>query len=95
MSYVKLWKSIFPNHYKEKYKHWSGLSGGGGNYPFYDIHICERVSLMPNEFKLSFSEERFVIPKDIYLLTGNKSTLARQGIEAHLTRSSITVGKDI
>ena len=94
MSYKELWKSIFPNHYRDKYKHESGLSGGGGNYPVYDIHIADDVRLYPHysisteeypetkSFKLGHSIEYFDVPDNVILLTKNKSTIARMGVDA-------------
>ena len=83
-SYTELWKSIFGETYKDKYQHaGSGLSGGGGDYPFYDIHLAEDVFLTPEyRFCLGSSVELFNVPNDWYLRTGNKSTLARMGIDA-------------
>lgn len=82
-SYKDLWQSVFKDHYKDKYQHESGLSGGGGNYPFYDIHLKQDVILYPfRRFKLASSVEHFNVPADWYLLTKNKSTIARRGIDA-------------
>jgi dCTP deaminase len=82
-NYKDLWQSIFGNDYRDKYQHGTGLSGGGGDYPFYDIHLKQDVILYPfRRFKLASSYEHFNVPKDWYLLTKNKSTIARQGIDA-------------
>ena len=82
-SYAELWKSIFPDHYQDKYQHTSGLSGGGGDYPFYDIHLKQDVILIPeHRFCLASSVEYFNVPDDWYLVTGNKSSIARQGVDA-------------
>lgn len=83
MDYEELWKHIFPKHYREKYNHPSGLSGGGGGFPFYDIHLKQDVTLWPlAPFKLASSLEMFNVPPDWYLETRNKSTLTRMGIDA-------------
>lgn len=82
-SYKEAWQSIFKDTYRDKYTHESGLSGGGGDYPFYDIHISKSVTLIPeHRFDLSSSLEYFTVPEDFYLRTGNKSTWARMGIDA-------------
>lgn len=81
-SYKDLWQYIFPHHYQDKYQHKSGLSGGGGNYPFYDIHIKDGIFLQPHTFALGSSIEYFNVPNDFYLKTGNKSSIARQGVDA-------------
>jgi dCTP deaminase len=80
-SYKQLWQNIFKDYYKEKYQHGSGLSGGGGHYPFYDIHLKQNLILMPKEFKLASSVEHFNVPNDWYLITRNKSSIARQGVD--------------
>lgn len=77
-----MWKRIFPEHYQDKYQHPCGMSGGGGNYPFYDIHLASGIELKSHEFGLGHSIESFRVPHDYYLKTGNKSTLARCGIDA-------------
>ncbi len=84
MSYKKLWQSIFPDHYQDKYQHETGLSGGGGDYPTYDIHLKDRIILGTNDkkFVLGCSMEYFNTPRDWMLLPRNKSTIARQGIDA-------------
>lgn len=82
-SYKDLWKSVFKDHYQDKYTHQSGLSGGGGDYPFYDIHIKQDVVLLPeHRFCLASSVERFTVPIGWYLLTKNKSSIARIGVDA-------------
>jgi deoxycytidine triphosphate deaminase len=82
-NYKELWQLIFPKHYKDKYKHESGLSGGGGDYPVYDIHIAKNP-YQKNEkgFHLAYSKEYFEVPHNVMLITKNKSTIARQGIDA-------------
>lgn len=55
-TYKELWQSIFPHHYKDKYNHESGLSGGGGDYPVYDIHLSEDVFL-PSEVHRSQEQD--------------------------------------
>lgn len=80
-SYKELWQNIFKKNYKEKYQHNSGFSGGGGNYPFYDIHLKQNLILMSKEFKLASSVEYFNVPNDWYLITRNKSSIARQGVD--------------
>ena len=84
MSYKKLWQSIFPDHYQDKYQHETGLSGGGGEYATYDIHLKEKILLGTQEkkFALGSSIEYFNTPKDWMLLTKNKSSIARKGIDA-------------
>lgn len=92
MSYTDLWKRVFPKHFKEKYQHESGLSGGGGEYPVYDIHLAENFCLPPmnydgtvngvDRFGLAHSLEYFDVPDDVVLLTKNKSTIARMGVDA-------------
>lgn len=86
-SYKELWQYIFPKHYRDKYQHIKGLSGGGGHYPSYDIHIGDDLLLYENEFQLAVSQEYFNVPDDWYLLVYNKSTLARQGLDC--ARSTI------
>ena len=82
-NYKDLWQSIFGNDYRDKYQHGTGLSGGGGDYPFYDIHLKQDVILSPeNKFYLASSVVRFNVPYDWYLLTKKKSTIARKGIDA-------------
>ncbi len=82
-SYKELWGFVFPKHYQDKYDDpISGLSGGGGNYPFYDIHIKNSVVLKPKSFALGVSIEYFNVPYDYYLRTANKSSMARRGIDA-------------
>ena len=82
-SYKELWQHIFGDTYRDKYMHESGLSGGGGDYPFYDIHLAKDVVLLPEyKYELAYSLEHFNVPHDWYLKTGNKSTLARMGIDA-------------
>lgn len=83
-SYRELWQYIFPEHYQDKYMHeQSGLSGGGGDYPFYDIHIKQDVLLLPeHRFLLASSVEYFNVPDNYYLTTANKSSIARQGVDA-------------
>jgi dCTP deaminase len=82
-SYNELWRDIFKDHYQDKYQHESGLSGGGGNYPFYDIHLKQEVILLPeHRFCLASSIERFTVPMNWYLLPKNKSSIARLGIDA-------------
>ena len=82
-SYKELWGIIFPKHYQDKYQDTvSGLSGGGGDYPFYDIHIDQTIRLIPNQFSLASSIEYFDVPHDYYLRTANKSSIARRGIDA-------------
>jgi len=82
-SYKELWQSIFGNDYRDKYQHETGLSGGGGDYPFYDIHLKQDIILLP-EYRicLASSIEHFKVPNDWYLLTKNKSTIARKGVDA-------------
>ena len=82
-SYRELWKKIFPYDYKDKYTHHeSNLSGGGGDYPFYDIHLKETVILTnQSRFCRASSIEYFEVPDCWYLRTGNKSSLARNGID--------------
>lgn len=72
-----MWKSIFPNHYKEKYQHETGLSGGGGHYPTYDIHINQDMIILPKCNRKSVAVEKFNVPKNWMLLVLNKSTVAR------------------
>ena len=82
-SYKDLWQSVFKDYYQDKYQHETGLSGGGGNYPFYDIHLKQEVVLLPeHRFCLASSVERFTVPVNYYLLTKNKSSIARLGIDA-------------
>jgi dCTP deaminase len=81
-SYKQLWQSIFGSDYRDKYQHYTGLSGGGGDYMAYDIHLEQDITLRPNGFKLGSSIEYFDVPADWYLLTKNKSTIARMGIDA-------------
>lgn len=81
--YTEVWKRVFGSDYKDKYiDAVTGLSGGGGEYPFYDIHIASSFSLKPRQFVLGHSVECFDVPYNYYLKTGNKSTLARMGIDA-------------
>lgn len=82
-SYKDLWQSVFKDHYQDKYTHQNGLSGGGGDYPFYDIHVKQDVVLLPeHRFCLASSVERFTVPSDWYFLTKNKSSIARIGVDA-------------
>jgi len=81
-SYKELWQHIFKDDYCEKYLHKSRLSGGGGNYPFYDIHLKQDLILMPKEFKLASSIEYIDLLDDWYLITRNKSSIARHGVDA-------------
>jgi dCTP deaminase len=82
-SYKELWQYIFPEHYQEKYNHATGLTGGGGDYPFYDIHVKQDVILMPeHRFMLASTIEYFTVPIDYYLVVHNKSSIARLGVTA-------------
>lgn len=82
-NYTELWKYTFPEHYKEKYEHPCGMTGGGGEFPFYDIHVKQEVVLLPEyKFILASSVELFNVPDDWYLVTKNKSSIARLGIDA-------------
>lgn len=82
-SYKDIWRSIFLLDYQDKYTHEAtNLSGGGGDYPTYDIHLKQAVTLPPRSFALASSLERFYIPDDVYLLTKNKSSIARMGVDA-------------
>lgn len=82
-NYKELWQHTFPEHYQDKYQHQCGLSGGGGNYAFYDIHVKQEVVLLPEyKFVLASSVELFNVHRDWYFLTKNKSSIARMGIDA-------------
>ena len=54
-----------------------GLSSCG-----YDVRVAQRVDLEPGGFTLASTVERFVIPNHVVGRAANKSTLARQGIDA-------------
>lgn len=82
-SYKELWQSIFGDDYRDKYKHKSGLSGGGGNYSFYDIHVKQNVVLLSeHRFLLASSVEFFKVPNNWFLVAKNKSSIARLGVDA-------------
>lgn len=85
-SYKELWKSIFDKTYRDKFEFdYNGykLSGGGGNYPSYDLTLAENVFISPeHSFVLSHSFEIFSVPDYVNLLVCNKSTIARLGINA-------------
>lgn len=82
-SYRELWQRIFKEHYRDKYKHdVTGLSGGGGDYPFYDIHLAEPMTIKAKNFALGYSIEKFTVPANYYLRVCNKSTIARTGLDA-------------
>jgi len=76
-NYKELWQYTFPEHYRDKYQHECGMSGGGGNYPVYDIHIAQDLFILPKCNKLAHSVERIVTPNDWFFLVLNKSTHAR------------------
>lgn len=85
-NYKDLWLSIFGDTYKDKFEFdYNGykLSGGGGNYPTYDLTLAKDVCLTPDyPFVLSHALESFNVPNNIMLLIFNKSTIARLGINA-------------
>lgn len=102
--YSDLWKRIFGKTYQEKYvfdlqfkDSIFKLSGGGGDYPTYDISLAEEVKLgtrkqsfydpLGRDLHLSkgYSSEHFYMPKDWTLLVVNKSTIARVFIDASFT----------
>lgn len=85
-SYKELWQFIFGDTYRDKFEfdyHGYKMSGGGGNYPSYDLTLAKSVFLSPEyAFTLSHSFEVFNMPRDVNLLVCNKSTIARLGINA-------------
>ena len=85
-SYKELWKSIFGDTYRDKFTfsyHGLQLTGGGGNYPSYDLTLAQDVILTHDQpFCLSYANEYFNVPSDIMLMVSNKSTIARMGVNA-------------
>lgn len=82
-SYKELWQHIFGDDYRDKYDHESGLSGGGGHYAVYDIHLKQDVVLPPEyKFDRASSIEKFNVPNNWFLLPLNKSSIARIATDA-------------
>lgn len=85
-NYKGLWQSIFGETYRDKFVfEYDGyaLSGGGGDYPSYDLTLAENVCLTPDyPFALSYAIEKFNVPDNIMMIVCNKSTIARLGINA-------------
>jgi deoxycytidine triphosphate deaminase len=83
-SYKKLWQHILGEHYQDKYIFDYDdykLSGGGGDYPTYDLALAEDIYLTPeHSFSLSHIIENIKVPNHVMLLVMNKSTIARIGI---------------
>lgn len=57
-----------------------GLSAAG-----YDIRVAESVALMPGDFSLASSIERFTMPDDVLALVKDKSSWARLGLSVFNT----------
>lgn len=57
-----------------------GLSVAG-----YDIRIAQGVTLLPGEFALASSVERFAMPADVLALVKDKSSWARLGLSVFNT----------
>lgn len=57
-----------------------GLSVAG-----YDIRIAEGITLMPGQFSLASSVERFTMPNDVLALVKDKSSWARLGLSVFNT----------
>ena len=57
-----------------------GLSCSG-----YDVRIAENLKLQPRKFALASTMERFIIPDNILFQVCDKSSLARQGVQAFNT----------
>lgn len=89
-NYIEIWDSII-NKFIPKYKHKSGLSGGGSNSLSYDAHLAQDITLYPlwisvltfgllSNFKLGSTLERINLPNDRYILVTEKSTIARRNL---------------
>ena len=85
-NYKELWQSIFGESYRDKFIFdYNGykLTGGGGNYPSYDLRLAQDICLTPDyPFALSHAIENFNVPDNIMMIVCNKSTIARLGINA-------------
>lgn len=57
-----------------------GLSVAG-----YDIRVAETLTLMPGQFELASSVERFSMPNDVLALVKDKSSWARLGLSVFNT----------
>lgn len=57
-----------------------GLSSAG-----YDIRCAETITLLPGDFELASSIERFAMPNDVLGLVKDKSSWARLGLSAFNT----------
>lgn len=57
-----------------------GLSVAG-----YDIRVAESITLMPGQFSLASSVERFAMPNDVLALVKDKSSWARLGLSVFNT----------
>ena len=57
-----------------------GLSVAG-----YDIRVAESITLMPGQFALASSVERFTMPADVLALVKDKSSWARLGLSVFNT----------
>lgn len=57
-----------------------GLSVAG-----YDIRVAETITLMPGQFSLASSVERFTMPDDVLALVKDKSSWARLGLSVFNT----------
>ena len=51
----------------------------------YDVRIAESITLLPGEFCLASTVERFAMPDDYLAMVADKSTWARRGIAVQHT----------
>lgn len=68
----------------EKAGRYKGVSYGLG-HGGYDIRVAEEFVLVPGQFRLASSLERFALPNDVLGIVHDKSTWARRGLSVFNT----------